>query len=147
LGYVSREAIGGGEGLIQKGLLGLALLAAVAFLPRLIGNLRKGAMIAVDELKQKMDSGDQLLVLDVRGEQDFAGEQGHIEQAVNIPLDALQDRLEEISEFQERPVLIVCRTDKRSVKAAQLLARKGFGDVHVVRGGMTHWNRAGYPVT
>lgn len=40
LGYVGREAIGGGEGLIQKGLLGLALLATVAFLPRLISKLR-----------------------------------------------------------------------------------------------------------
>jgi len=146
LGYVGREAIAGGESLIQKVLLGLALLAAVAFLPTLIGNLRKGAMISVDELKQKIDTGDQLLVLDVRGEQDFVGEQGHIEQAVNIPLEALQDRLEEISEFQERPVLIVCRTDKRSAKAAQLLAQKGFGDVHVARGGMTNWNKAGYPV-
>lgn len=147
LGYVGREAIGGGEGLIQKGLLGLALLAAVAFLPRLIGNLRKGAMIAIDELKQKIDSGDQLLVLDVRSEKDFVGEQGHVEQAVNIPLEVLQDRLEEINEYLERPVLIVCRTDKRSVKAAQLLAQKGFGDVHVARGGMTDWIKAGYPVT
>jgi uncharacterized membrane protein YdjX (TVP38/TMEM64 family) len=36
LGYAGREAIAGGEGLIQKGLLALALLAIVAFLPRMI---------------------------------------------------------------------------------------------------------------
>ena len=36
LGYAGREAIAGGEGLIQKGLLALALLAVVAFLPRMI---------------------------------------------------------------------------------------------------------------
>ena len=36
LGYAGREAVAGGEGLIQKGLLALALLAVVAFLPRLI---------------------------------------------------------------------------------------------------------------
>lgn len=40
LGYVGREAIGGGADLIKKGMLGLALLAAVAFLPKLIGRLR-----------------------------------------------------------------------------------------------------------
>ncbi len=40
LGYVGREAASGGEGLVQKGLLALALLAVVAFLPRLIGRLR-----------------------------------------------------------------------------------------------------------
>lgn len=146
LGYVGREAIAGSEGLIQKGLLGLALLAAVAFLPRLIGNLRKGAMIGVDELKKRIDSDEQLLVLDVRGEKEFIGEQGHIEQAVNIPLEALQDRLEEISEYQERPVFIVCRTDKRSAKAVQLLSRNGFADAHVTRGGMTAWLEVGNAV-
>jgi len=41
LGYAGREAVGGGEGLIRKAMLGLALLAAVAFLPKLISRLRK----------------------------------------------------------------------------------------------------------
>lgn len=40
LGYAGREAIAGGQGLIQKGLLALALLAAVAFLPRIIKRIR-----------------------------------------------------------------------------------------------------------
>jgi uncharacterized membrane protein YdjX (TVP38/TMEM64 family) len=48
LGYAGREAVGGGEGLIQKVLLALALLAAVAFLPRLIGKLRRGPVIDTD---------------------------------------------------------------------------------------------------
>jgi len=43
LGYAGREAVAGGEGLIRKALLALALLAVVAFLPRLIGRLRGGA--------------------------------------------------------------------------------------------------------
>jgi uncharacterized membrane protein YdjX (TVP38/TMEM64 family) len=42
LGYVGREAAAGGEGLIQKMLLALSLLALVAFMPRLIGRLRGG---------------------------------------------------------------------------------------------------------
>ncbi|MGA9033561.1 MAG: TVP38/TMEM64 family protein [Sulfuricaulis sp.] len=40
LGYVGREAVAGSEGLIQKGLLALALLSLVAFLPSLIKRLR-----------------------------------------------------------------------------------------------------------
>ena len=40
LGYVGREAAAGGEGLMRKALLALALLAAVAFLPRLVRRLR-----------------------------------------------------------------------------------------------------------
>jgi uncharacterized membrane protein YdjX (TVP38/TMEM64 family) len=41
LGYAGREAAAGGEGLIQKGLIALALLAALAFLPRLVARLRR----------------------------------------------------------------------------------------------------------
>ncbi len=40
LGYAGREAVAGGEGMIQKGLLALALLALVAFLPRLVQRMR-----------------------------------------------------------------------------------------------------------
>jgi uncharacterized membrane protein YdjX (TVP38/TMEM64 family) len=40
LGYAGREAVAGSEGLIQKGLLALSLVALVAFIPRLLGHLR-----------------------------------------------------------------------------------------------------------
>ncbi len=146
LGYAGREAVAGGEGMIQKGMLALALLAVVAFLPRLIGNLRRGPMLDIEEFKQRLDR-DGLLVLDVRSAEEFAGEQGHINGARNIPLEELQQRMDELGDYLERPVAIVCRTDKRSARAALLLTEEGFADVHVVRGGMTTWNEAGLPVT
>ncbi len=64
VGYVGREALAGEEGLIQKILLALALLAVVGFLPRFISILRRGPMLSVPELKQKLDAGEDLLVLD-----------------------------------------------------------------------------------
>jgi uncharacterized membrane protein YdjX (TVP38/TMEM64 family) len=146
LGYAGREAVAGEEGLIQKALAALALLAVVAFLPRLIGKLRRGAMIEVAELKTRLDAGEDVLVLDVRTAQDFVGEQGHIDVATNIPLEELDKRLAEISDYQERPVVAICRTDRKSGKAAQLLAQRGFADVHVARRGMTAWNELGYAV-
>jgi uncharacterized membrane protein YdjX (TVP38/TMEM64 family)/rhodanese-related sulfurtransferase len=146
LGYAGREAVAGGEGMIQKGLLALALLAVVAFLPRLIGNLRRGAMIEFEDFKRRLDAGNGLLVLDVRPTEAFTGEQGHIDGAVNIPLEDLPRRMAELGDYLERPVAIVCRTDRMSAKAAVLLTEEGFADVHVVRGGMTKWNEAGLPV-
>ena len=146
LGYAGREAVAGGEGTIQKGLLALALLAVVAFLPRLIAHLRRRPMIDAAELKRRLDAGGDVLVLDVRGGDEYTGELGHIHGSVNIPLAALQQRLDELGDRLAQPVAIVCRTDRRSAKAAALLARKGFSDVHVVRGGMMKWNEAGLPV-
>ena len=146
LGYAGREAVAGSEGLIQKALLALALLAVVAFLPRLIGRLRRGPMMGVVRLKEKLDQQQDVLVLDVRTAEDYIGEQGHIANSKNIPVEELGSRLDEITEYVERPIAIVCRTDKRSAKAAQLLTRKGFADVHIVKGGMTDWNQQGYTV-
>jgi uncharacterized membrane protein YdjX (TVP38/TMEM64 family)/rhodanese-related sulfurtransferase len=146
LGYAGREAVAGGEGMIQKGLLALALLAVVAFLPRLIGRLRRGAMIEFEDFKRRLDAGNGLVVLDVRPADAFSGEQGHIDGAVNIPLEELPQRMAELGDYLERPVVIVCRTDRMSAKAAVLLTEEGFTDVHVVRGGMTKWNEAGLPV-
>ncbi len=146
LGYAGREAVAGGEGMIQKGLLALALLAVVAFLPRLIGRLRQKPMVSITELKTRLDNDQDILLLDVRSAEDYTGEQGHIAASTNIPLENLSKRLAEISDYEEKPVIIVCRTDKRSSKAAQLLAQEGFADVHVAKGGMTDWNQLGYPV-
>ena len=140
LGYIGREAATGGEDLIKKGMLALALLAAAAFLPRFIINLRRGGMIEVEELKNRLNSGEDILLLDVRTEKDFNGEQGHISASRLIPLEELVQRIEELSGYMEKPVLTICRTDKKSGKAAKILAGKGFADVHVVKGGMTAWN-------
>ena len=146
LGYAGREAVAGGEGMIRKALVALALLAVVAFLPRLIGRLRRGPMMETEEFRRRRETEKNLLVLDVRTAGDFVGEQGHIDGAVNIPVEDLKQRLEEIGDYLEHPVAIVCRTDKRSAKAALLLTEAGYADVHVVRGGMTKWLEAGLPV-
>jgi len=145
LGYAGREAAAGGEGLIQKGLIALALLAAAAFLPRLIGKLRERPMLSIEQLKQRLDAGEDLLLLDVRSREEFVGEQGHLEGARNLPLASLAERLDELGEDPERPIAIICHTDRRSAKAAALLTRRGFADVHVVRGGMSAWREQGWP--
>jgi len=82
----------------------------------------------------------------VRTAKDFVDQQGHISQAHNIPVEDLFHRLNELSALRDRAIAIICRTEKRSKKAANLLAQKGFTDVHIVKGGMTEWNRRGYRI-
>ena len=146
LGYIGREAATGGEDLIQKALLALALLAVVSFLPRIIGSLRRGAMVDIKELKRRLDADEDLLLLDVRTAEDYVGDQGHVAGSVLIPLEELEQRIEEIDAYLEKPVITICRTDRKSAKAAQLLARKGFADVRVAKMGMTDWIKNGYSI-
>lgn len=149
LGYALRETVGG-EGdirqLIQMGVLATALLAVVIYMPRIIGRIRRSAMLAVTDLKQKLDGHEDVLVLDVRTAEDFVGEQGHIPNAINLPLEELAERISELDDHIELPIAIVCRTDKRSIKAARMLSRQGYADVHIVRNGMTDWHVHKYPV-
>lgn len=146
LGYVGREAVAGGDGLIQKIMLALALLAIVGFLPSLIARLRRGPMMDVENLKLKLDTKEDVLLLDVRTAADYVGEQGHVTGSVLIPVEELEQRLSEIESFQDKTVMTICRTDRRSATAAQILTKHGFADVHVIRNGMTAWNKAGYAI-
>lgn len=145
LGYAGREAVAGGEGLIQKGLLALALLAVVAFLPRIISRFRQGPTLSIEDLNERLLRNDELLLLDVRSDADYQGELGHIADSLNIPLEGLESRLSELTPYQENTVALICTMDCRSKKAAQLLTKQGFADVHVVAGGMKQWNKDGLP--
>jgi uncharacterized membrane protein YdjX (TVP38/TMEM64 family)/rhodanese-related sulfurtransferase len=146
LGYAGREAAAGGEGLIQKGLIALALLAALAFLPRLVARLRQQNWLQVEEVKRRLETGEPLLILDVRTAADFEGAEGHLPGALNLPLEQLAARLAELGTDPERPIALFCRTDRRSAKAAAILARHGFAQAQVVQGGITAWLDRGWPV-
>ena len=63
-----------------------------------------------------------------------------------MPVGEIPRRLVEIDALKDRPVVLVCRTDKRSATAATLLRDVGFRDVGVLRGGMERWNQKGLPV-
>lgn len=146
LGHVGREALAGGDGLVRNITIAVALLAAVAFLPRIVRKLRAKPMLEVADLKRQLDAGEDVLVLDVRPAADFAGEWGHVRDARSLPLEELPQRLTELKEYQQRPIRLICRTDKRSAQAARLLADAGFTDAQVIRGGMTAWRAHGWPV-
>ena len=148
LGYAGRAALAGNEAAIRYGLIALALLAAIAFLPRLVRRWRGGGAprwIDVDDLARRLAAGGAT-VIDVRGSDEFNGPLGHIANALNLPVGELPNRLTEINALKDKPVILVCRTDKRSANAAALLRDSRFRDVQVLRGGMERWNQSGMPV-
>lgn len=71
------------------------------------------------------------LLLDVRTPTEFA--QGHLEKARNIPYDQLRERIAELGSDREVPVVLYCRTGRRSELARQTLRELGF--THVLNGG------------
>jgi sulfur-carrier protein adenylyltransferase/sulfurtransferase len=87
------------------------------------------------ELKQRLDRGDQILVLDVR--------EPHEYQIANIggkliPLNDVPKRLNEID--REREIVVHCKGGGRSQRAAEFLAQQGYAKVSNLAGGITAWS-------
>lgn len=90
--------------------------------------------ITAEELLQRMDSGEQFHVVDVREDDEVA--QGIIPGAIHIPLGELQERNTELN--RETSYIMVCRSGGRSAMACQILDDLGY-DVTNMTGGMLAW--------
>jgi rhodanese-related sulfurtransferase len=84
----------------------------------------------------------EVQIVDVRWLNEW--EAGHIDGAIHIPQDELDDRLEEIG--RGRPVVTVCRSGGRSAAAAEQLRAEGFV-VENLEGGLLAWAEEGLPLT
>jgi len=146
LGHAGKEALAGNASAIRYALLALGVLALVAFVPRLLRRIRsaRSPWIEAAALKAQLDAGNGPLLVDVRRPDEFSGDLGHIPSALNIPVDELADRMAQLEPARNGIIVAVCRTDKRSVKAAEMLRAAGFGNVSVLRGGMEQWRAEGY---
>jgi hydroxyacylglutathione hydrolase len=99
-------------------------------------------LLSVHQLKEKLDSKEEITVLDVRDEAEWNS--GHIEGAQHIYVGHVAERLAEIP--RDRPVAAMCSVGHRAGLAASILLRAGFPRVYNVLGSFTAWRHAGYPV-
>lgn len=109
-------------------------------LSKLLGRPAKEAVawIDVSELAGLLKTESPPMIVDVRGPAEFTGPLGHIDSAENIPLDQIAGRTTDLMADQ-RPLVLVCHTDRRSSAAAEHLRRAGREDIAVLRGGMVAW--------
>jgi sulfur-carrier protein adenylyltransferase/sulfurtransferase len=91
--------------------------------------------ITVGELKQRMENGSRLNVIDVREPHEYEVANMGVRL---IPLGELPQRLAELD--QNESYAIHCKTGGRSGKAVKLMKDAGFGEVYNVKGGITAWS-------
>ncbi len=109
----------------------LILLAAVVIA---ILYLRFGSpRISGAEARELVQKG--AILVDVRSPAEFAG--GHIDGAVNIPIQQLNSRLSELGESSGE-IVVYCESGGRSAAAKRLLEANGFEHVHDL-GGIGRW--------
>lgn len=89
------------------------------------------------ELKQKLDNGENIQLIDVRQPDEHAF--AKIEGAKLIPLGDIMRRMDEIDESRE--IIIHCKMGGRSAKAIEFLQKAGFkGKLSNLKGGITAWS-------
>jgi sulfur dioxygenase len=92
------------------------------------------------DVHEALRSGAAPFVLDVREEDEFNGDLGHIPGSTLIPLKDLPARAGELEAQKEREIVVVCRAGVRSTTGAAILTGLGFEHVANLKGGMLDWN-------
>ncbi|MBI1816430.1 MAG: rhodanese [Deltaproteobacteria bacterium] len=95
------------------------------------------SQITPRELKQRLDRGDDLIVLDVREAEELA--LARLVGAVHIPMGEIAGRLHEIDSDAE--IVVVCHHGVRSAQVASLLAQRAFVRVVNLTGGIDAWSQ------
>ena len=92
--------------------------------------------ISAADAKARIDSGDNIIILDVRTQEEF--NEGHIPGAILIPNETILDEQPELLPDLDAEILIYCRSGNRSAQAANKLIAMGYTDV-VDFGGIIDW--------
>lgn len=96
--------------------------------------------ISAEDVKQFIEAGKNIVLLDVRTPAEHTGPLGNLEGSLLIPVQDLAGRYEELSIHKEKQIIIYCRSGNRSQVAARILQEKGYDVVNMV-GGMKAWNK------
>lgn len=96
--------------------------------------------MTVSALKEEMKTDTNLVILDVRTPQELVGEHGKIEGVINIPVQVLSQRLDEMEKYKDKNIAVICRSGNRSVIATKMMQAKGYKAKNVL-GGMKAYNK------
>lgn len=101
---------------------------------------KSGTSLTMSEFKEKLKSGKDFVVIDVRTPEELVGPLGRIESAINIPIQVLDQRISELEKYKEKEILVICRTQNRSAVAVDYLNKKGFNSKNIL-GGMVEYSK------
>ena len=136
--------IGGSALSLLLGLAALYIAYKYSQRQRLLHELRM-ARITADELRQKLDAGENPVILDLRSSTEVAQDPAGILGAIHLGLDEIEKRQREFPHDRDIIVYCSCPNEVTSARIALLLQRKGFTRVRPLLGGIDAWRKNKYP--
>jgi membrane protein DedA with SNARE-associated domain/rhodanese-related sulfurtransferase len=132
--------------------LGLVAAMAAAYIgfkfwqrQSLLRELRM-ARITVEELRQKQDAGEDLVILDLRSRAALEEDPSLIQGAIHLNMDDIEKRQHEFPRDRDIIVYCSCPNEVSSARVALFLHRKGFTRVRPLLGGLDAWREQNYPI-
>jgi rhodanese-related sulfurtransferase len=90
------------------------------------------------EVKRMLDADDEFLLLDCRTPQEY--DLARIEGAVLLPLGEIRQRVGELEDKTDVPIVVHCHHGQRSLQMTLMLRQAGFADVRSMAGGIDLWS-------
>ena len=125
--------------------LAYGVILLFRFIPRIQAKMMGVPFVDPETVKARMDEGEEILVIDVRMPHEFTGVLGHIDGALNLQSNQLSQKLSDLGDkldaYKNERIVVTCRTQNRSPKAARILFQHGFKKISILNGGMAKWSK------
>jgi rhodanese-related sulfurtransferase len=149
--YLNRIAANSGilfqrEGMTMNDWLRNFWVLAMGLILLTVGRAWAGNELSPQKVKAMVDQKEKIILVDVRTPEEYVGELGHIEGAVLKPLPQIDEWFKEFEGKKKQAIVFVCRSGRRSFSAASYFREHQVEKAYSLTGGMSEWNRLGYPV-
>lgn len=95
--------------------------------------------ILAQELRVRCQNSFAPILVDVRENDELIGDLQAIQGIIHIPVGQIAEHIDELAMYKQKPIVMICRSGKRALRAALILMNFGFTDVSVLDGGMLAW--------
>ena len=117
----------------------VAFLVAILILESRRGGAKISAQGAVNLINK-----DEAVVVDIRDRKEFG--EGRITGSINIPLNSLKSRVNELSKFKDKQIIVADKMGQHSAMAVKQLNAEGFSNVSRLNGGIVDWKASNLPL-
>lgn len=93
--------------------------------------------ISVSELKSLLDEGKAPVMVDVRESHEW--DRQHLDGVIKMSLPTIPLKIEELAQYKDQEVILICRSGGRSGQATAFLRKAGFSQARNLLGGMLGW--------
>lgn len=100
--------------------------------------------ITAEDVKQALDTQQDVLLLDVRAPEEFA--KNRIKGAINLPVNQIADKILSVIPDKKKKIFVYCLSASRSVHAVDAMKKLGYPNVFNMTSGLLAWRAKQFPL-